>query len=894
MSKREQRKALPPKLANRFLHWFCHPDLLDEVEGDLYELFQRRVETKSLWKVKALYWLNVLMFLHPDYIRKRRSYNTNHIAMFRNYFKIAYRNLLSKKIYSGINIIGLSIGMACCLIIFQYVAFEKSFDQFHENESQIFRILQGFGRGSEDVEFGGAYTAQALAPALKEGVPEILHITRIHSDNVIVSNPELPERVFEEDEVLYADPDFMKIFSFPLLAGDPRSALEPGTALLSEAAARKFFGDANPVGKVIEVTGRASQSYRVAGMFADVPANSHLQFELLLAIDGLLKSEDYLNEPEGGWSWNNFGTYIQLHPSADPVVAEQKISQVYLDNRGEALQQQGWKSDLRLQPLADIHLNDEVSGPANEMIGSARTVYFFTIIGLITLCIALVNYINLSTARAMNRAKEVGVRKVIGAQRIQLMMQFLCESALTNITAAVLALALAAWLTPVVNDIAQTHLSFALWMRPDFWLAFLLTLVAGTLLAGLYPAFVLSSFKPIAVLKGKVRSFSAQLWLRKGLVVLQFTASIVLLVGTVVIYNQLNYMRSRDLGLNLERVLTIQGPRILPDETDGSTANATFLQELRRIPAIEQVAASSTLPGQGFNWNGAAIRKATDDPADAIEGVATYIDTSFAKLYGLELLAGKGFEEITFSNDEDATWMVILNEKAVQSLDFAAPVEAIDQMLNIGGYEAQVIGIYKNFNWSSAHGEMKNIVFGPTTSGTHISLRMSTYDLPETISQVQAVFNQLFPGNVFYYQFVDQAFDQQYRNDIRFARLFSVFAGLAIFIACLGLFGLAAFTSQQRRKEIGIRKVLGATVGNVVGLLSRDFLQLVIIGFIIAVPIAWYIMQQWLESFAYRIQIGVEVFLLAGVVAGLIALITVSGQSIKAALANPVDSLKNE
>jgi putative ABC transport system permease protein len=584
-----------------------------------------------------------------------------------------------------------------------------------------------------------------------------------------------------------------------------------------------------------------------------------------------------------------------LHPTADPAVAEQKLTEILLRHRGELLKQGGFKkAALRLQPLADIHLNAEVSGPSNEVIGSARTVYFFTIIGLVTLCIALVNYINLSTARAMNRAREVGVRKVIGAQRVQLMIQFLCESALTNITAAVLAVALAVWLMPIVNEMAQTQLSFALWMQAEFWLTFLITLVAVTLLAGLYPAFVLSSFKPITVLKGKVSSFSAQLWLRKGLVVLQFAASIILVVGTVVIYNQLNHMRGRELGLKLEQVLTIEGPRILSMGTDQATVTATFLQELRRIPAIEQAAASSTLPGQGFNWNGAAIRKATDGPENTIEGVATYIDTSFAKLYGLELVAGKGFEEITLSDAEDAPWTVILNEKAVQSLGFASAAEAIDQMLDIGGYEAQVIGVYQDFNWSSAHGEQQNIVLGPSGSGSHISLRLSTYDLPETISQVQSIYNQLFPGNVFNYQFVDQVFDQQYRNDIRFARLFSVFAGLAIFIACLGLFGLAAFTSQQRKKEIGIRKVLGASVGNVVGLLSRDFLQLVIIGFIVAVPIAWYIMHLWLEDFAYRIQIGVEVFLLAGLLAGIIALVTVSGQSIKAALANPVDSLRNE
>ncbi len=896
MEAKNPKKAHPPRWLDKLLECLCTPDLLEEVMGDLHERHYLRTQKLGASKARKYYLRDVLSFMRPYIFKQKTNYYINPLqfAMVKNYFKIAYRNLLSKKVYSTINIIGLSIGMACCLLIFQYVAFEMSFDRFHENQPNLYRILQGYARGGEALDFGGAYTAQALAPALKERVPEILHITRLHSDDVIVSNADQPEQVFEEDKVLYADPDFLKMFSFPIVAGDKQRALEPGTALLSKQAALKYFGEVNPVGQVLDVTGRVDQHYHVVGVFQDVPVNSHLQFEILLSIDDLLKSEDYLNEPEGGWSWNNFSTYIELHPTANPAVVEQKLTEVYLNQRGEVLQQQGFRSELRMQPLKDIHLNAEVSGPSNEVIGSSRTVYFFTIIGLITLCIALVNYINLSTARALNRAKEVGVRKVIGAQKRQLIMQFLCESALTNITAAVLAIAVAAWLTPVVNGLAQTHLSLSMWVRPDFWLALLLTLITGTVLAGLYPAFVLSSFKPVTVLKGKVHLFSAQLWLRRGLVVLQFTASIVLVVGTVVIYNQLSYMRGRDLGLNLEQVLTIEGPRVLPEETDPAPAMATFLQQLRGLLTIEQVAASTTLPGQGFNWNGAAIRKATDDPANAIRGVATYIDTSFAKLYGLTLVAGNGFEDITLSDAEDAPWMVITNEKTTKSLGFATPAEAIDQMLDIGGHEAQIIGVYKDFNWSSAHGEQQNIVFGHTGSGRYVSLRVSMHDLPATISEVQSIYNQLFPGNVFNYEFVDQAFDQQYKNDIRFARLFSVFAGLAIFIACLGLFGLAAFTAQQRKKEIGIRKVMGASVEHVVTLLSIDYLKLVIIGFVVAVPIAWYIMNLWLQDFAYRIEIELEVFLLAGLAAGMIALATVSWQSIKAAIANPVDSLREE
>lgn len=896
MPAKEPNKTTPPPWLDKLLERFCAPHLLEEVMGDLHERYYLRVQRLGESKARKQYRQEVLSYIRPYIFKRQTSYNTKplHVNMIKNYFKVAFRNLLSKKVYSGINILGLSIGLACCLLIFQYVAFEYSFDRFHENEPKLYRVLQSYARGGDELDQGHAYTAQALAPALEEGVPEILHITRLHSDNAILSSAAHPEQVFEEEGVLYADPEFLKMFTFPLVAGDIGRALESGTALLSESAAQKYFGEANPVGQVLDVTGQVEKSYRVTGVFKDVPANSHLQFDVLLPMVDLLRGENYSNEPEGGWSWNNFSTYIQLHPAADLAEAERKMTEVYLAHRGEVLRQQGARSALHIQPLRDIHLNAETTGPLDAVMGSYRTVYFFTIIGLITLGIALVNYVNLATARALNRAREVGVRKVIGAQRKQLIAQFLCESALTNLAAAVLAVALAAWLAPMVNELAETQFTVALWMNPSFWAAFFLTLGVSMLLSGLYPAFVLSSFKPIAVLKGKTGSFSGQLWLRRGLVVLQFAASIVLVAGTVVVYNQLSYMRGMDLGLDLEQVLTIEGPRVLPEETDRATATATFLQELRRLPAVQQTAASSSLPGQGFNWNGASIRKATDDPANAIRGVATYIDTSFADLYGLELVAGNGFEDITLSDAEDASWTVITNETAVKALGFSSPAEAVDQMLDIGGGEARIIGVYKDFYWSSAHGEQQSIVFGPTSNGRHISLRIATHDLPSTISNIQAVYNRLFPGNVFHYAFADEVFDQQYHNDQRFARLFSVFAALAIFIACLGLFGLAAFTAQQRTKEIGIRKVMGATVGHVVALLSRDFLKLVIIGFVVAVPIAWYTMNQWLEDFAYRIQIGAGVFLLAGLAAILIALATVSWQSVKAALANPVDSLRDE
>jgi putative ABC transport system permease protein len=780
------------------------------------------------------------------------------------------------------------------MIIFQYISFERNFDQFHENNSQIYRVLPGFGRGGEPIEFGGAFTPQSMAPLFKESVPEIQHISRVHSDNALVFNSEQPEKVFEEGMIYYADPDFLDIFSFPLISGSKDEALQKGTAVISEEAAQKYFGTDNAIGEVISVIGQVQQDYRIAGIFSGVPDDSHLQFDILLPMDNLLESENYSTEPEGGWSWNNFSTYLQLHPEANPVTIEQKLTELFLSNRGGVLKQQGYKSSIKIQPLEEIHLNAQVQGPLGELIGSSRTVYFFTIIGLVTFFIALINYINLATARALNRAREVGVRKVLGAQKNQLIIQFLFDAALTNVVALVFAFVATAILIPFVNNIAQSHLSIDMWMQPDLWITLLVTLISSILLSGLYPAFILSSFRPVTVLKGKLSMVTGQVWLRKGLVVLQFAASIVLISGTLIIYNQLNHMRDRDLGLNMDGVLIVKGPRNLPQDENTGNPIANFLQELRKLPEIEQAAVSASLPGQGFNWNGASIRKASDEPKNSLRGVATYIDTSFAKLYKLELVAGKGFENVTFSDDPDAIWNVTINETLTKALGYEAPDQVLNELLMIGDYEAQVVGVYKDFNWSSAHQEQQNIVFGHTSGGRHISLKLSTNDLPTVISKIEVLYSGLFPANVFDYQFLDQAFDQQYKNDIRFAKLFGLFAGLAIFIACLGLYGLVSFTSQQRKKEVGVRKVLGASVGSVVKLLNIDFLKLVGLGFIVAVPIAWYFMHQWLQEFAYRIDIGISVFVIAGLTAFIIAVITISGQSIKDASANPVESLRNE
>jgi putative ABC transport system permease protein len=813
--------------------------------------------------------------------------------MVKNYLLVALRNLARQRGHSFINILGLTVGLASCLLIFQHVSFEYSFDRFHKNEPELHRVIMALGQEG-DVKQEATYTPLILGPTLVETVPEVVRYTRVHPmyTPAMVSNAADPGRVFEEDEAFYVDRAFLEMFSFSLAAGDPREALEPWSVLITQGMARKYFGDQNPIGEVLDIRGHVDGEYRVAGILRDLPDNSHLRFEMLLPVEDVVREGQYAAEADG-WSSNNFITYVQLIPGADVADVDRKMTAVLEERRGVNLREGGFEGYLRAQPLRDVYLNAEVMAFATTA-GSYRTVYFFTIIGLVTLLIALVNYVNLATARALDRAREVGVRKAIGAQRRQLIGQFMSESALTIGAAALLAVAVAAALMPIVNNVAGTHLSSGLWLNPGFWAASLGTLIVATLLAGLYPAFVLSAFQPVAVLKGKVGTVGGQLWLRRGLVVFQFGAAVVLIGGTLVVYHQLQYMRSMDLGLDLEQVITVPGPRIVEEGTTPTQARVTFAEELRREPGVRQIATSWALPGQGFNWHGATVWRAEQEQTASIRGVVTYVDTSFAPLYGLEVLAGTLFDDRHPTWGTTAPWPVLANETAVRALGFTTAEEALDHPILIVGNEVRIVGVLRDFNWSSAHEERENIFFGRTTAGGHFSIRVAADELPATIAAIEDAYLGMFPGNVFRYRFADEAFGAAYREDRRFATLFSLFAGLAIAIACLGLFGLATFTAQQRKKEIGVRKVLGSSVAGLVALLSKDFLKLVILAVVLGSPVVYLLMGRWLEGFAYRIELGPGVFLLVGFLTVLIALLTVSFQAVRAATADPVKAIRTE
>jgi len=817
-------------------------------------------------------------------------------AMLKNYFLVGIRSLLRAKLHSFLNLFGLAVGMACCLLIFQYAAYETSFDAFHEKKDQLYRATFRQTQNGEDQGFG-VTVGYIFGPTMAQEVPGIVRYSRVHPfdrEPVLSYNGVSADQTFTEDKILFVDSTFLSMFNYRLVNGDRATALrQPQTMLVSESMARKYFRAEEPVGKAVKVTGFwVRGTYTVAGVFKDVPPTSHMQFDFLLPMEDLLRDGRF-DRGGGPWGWQNFVTYLEIEPTADVAAIEANITKMYSKHRRDEFTASNTQATAYLQPLMDIHLNSAIRGPV-AVTGDRNTVYFFSIIGLITLVVALVNYINLATARAMDRAKEVGVRKIVGAQKTQLIGQFLMESALTNIVALVLAIVLSLLLLPVVNRSADVEMTRDLWLDGRFWVVFLGIFAVGTLLSGLYPAFVLSSFKPVTVLKGSVRAFASTMRLREVLVVVQFTASIALLAGTVIVYSQISYMRSFDTGLDLEQVLVVEGPRVRAAGGDRGAEMMLFKNELRKIPKIQEVGLSQTTPGQTFYFS-IPVYQATSNPSTGALARLTLIDEDFPKVYGLELAAGEAFDEGMTVPDSGAA-PVMMNETMVRELGFASNEEAINERIasGSGGPGFLVKGVFKDFQWSSAHREAESVIFLYNRNGDNISMKLGTAEMPKTIAAIEQTYEELFPGNPFNYSFADASFDEQYRADRRFATLFGAFAGIAIMIACLGLFGLASFTAAQRTKEIGVRKVLGASVRSIVGLLSKEFLMLVGIAFIAAVPASFFYMKSWLNDFAYRIELGPGVFLLAGGAALFIALATVGYQAFRAAMTDPIKSLRYE
>ncbi|WP_460925338.1 ABC transporter permease [Pontibacter brevis] len=809
--------------------------------------------------------------------------------MLKNYLKIAFRNLARNKVYSAINIGGLSVGIAACILIFLFVKDELSYDRHHAKADRIYRVTRDFLSKDGSVSLHLARVAPPIGPLLQQDFPQIEAVARMVTFGVMLENKEA-QKTFREDDMFFAEPEALEIFDINLVKGNPKTALrEPFTLLISDKTAEKYFPGEEPVGKVLHFG--ENSSLRVEGVYESFPANSHVHPELLGSFATLNDSTVYGAEAlKTQWGNNSFPTYLLL-PSEEEAKKIQAQLPSFLDRHlaGTSHAGDGKPSEftnLYLQKLTDIHLRSNLDSEL-EVNSDIDSIFILSIVAVIILLIACINYVNLSTARSTSRAKEVGVRKVIGAARHNLVFQFLLESVLLVTIATFLSLGIVEICLPWLNSFTGKEIESNLFT--DQWLLVLLLSLPVLIgvLAGLYPAFYLSHFQAATVLKGTLSNSSRNPLLRKSLVIVQFSISIILIIATGIIFQQLVYIQNKDLGFDKEQMVILQEfPAIRPQME-------AFKAELQKSSAIQGVGRSQLIPTeQLLNSSGAQVAKGDSMAPTAATIKFVTVDHDLLDVYDMKMVAGRNFSR-EFRSDDTAAY--ILNEAAVRMIGWQNPQQAINQAFTYGGNNGRIIGVVNDINFESLHKEISPMVFMVTGWGNYrkISIKISG-DTQQALAHIEETWNKFLPTYPFEYEFLDQLYGQTYEAEQKKAQIFTIFSCIAILIACLGLFGLASYTTVQRKKEIGIRKVFGAPVANIVALISKDFMKLVLVANIIAWPIAWYAMRQWLDNFAYRINISTDIFILAAIVAFIIAMATISYQAIKAATTDPVKSLRTE
>ncbi|MEM6842797.1 MAG: ABC transporter permease [Bacteroidota bacterium] len=873
-------KPSPPSLLLRFFRWFCHPELHPFIEGDLLELYEERVKEQGRWKANIQFALNVLLLFRPGIIRPfNRKQPSNYYTMYQSYFKIGWRNLRKHPKYSFINIGGLTLGLTACLLIFMFVNHEISFDRFHYQADHIFRVAMKLQRVGEVPPTlpGGINTAPNLGPAL-EGIAGVESFVRFRKADVFI---EREDNGFFEKNFLFADPSILDVFYFPLAKGDPKAALaNPFTLVISQSVAKKYFGDLNPIGAFLTVDD--TLTFEVAGVLKPIPDNSHIQVDFLTSLATYESIGGNLDQ----WWGHDYTTYVKLANGVDQQAVADQVYDISQQHIADAEANLGLKQKHFLEPLTNVYLHSQVGNNLGP-IGSISHVYIFSVIAILALLIACINFMNLATAQSTRRAKEVGVRKVLGSRYNQLVRQFLSESFLMVLFALLVALFLTVILLPFFNQLTGKNLPMSTLWTPTLLLIMLSFLLIVSLLAGGYPALVLSSFKPITALKGTVQLISGSSWLRKTLVVIQFAISTALIVGTLVVYSQLYFMQDQELGFDREQVVIISGQEL----ADFDHQYDVLKQELEKQPGITKVSISSAVPGKRLVRITAQPEGLPDDEVMSMQTLA--VDDNFLNTYGLTLVAGRGFSPQSTADSAEA---FILNETAVRELGWNTAEEAIGKKFawNLEK-RGQVIGVVNDFHHQSLQQKIAPVVLHIHPSMfQYISLKVKTSDMQETLTNLEETWTAIVPSRPFNYSFLDENFRQQYQTEEKLGKVFSIFTVLAILIACIGLFGMTAFITEQRTKEIGVRKVLGASASSILILLSKDLVILIGIAFLLATPISYMIMNEWLGNFAYQVSLSPITFLIAGTATLLLGWFTMGFQSIKAALANPVDSLRNE
>ena len=807
---------------------------------------------------------------------------------------------MKNKTFSLINIAGLSIGMAACLLILQYVSFQFSFDQFNKNVSDIYRVVNDRYQNGKLAQHG-TITYSAISKAMQDDFPEVVNHTRVEPfSNEIVT---YHDKKFGDLQVLAVDNSFLSMFSYPIIAGDKINALQnPNSVILSKTLARKIFDiKGNDFGSLIGKTiviSRDSLPYKITAIAKDAPENSHLSFDMLLSYNSLYSGGN------GGWAQadydfkdSDFWHYIQLKHGTNYKTVEAKLpafSQRHFDGNKVS----GSIEKFYLQPLSKAHLYSDFEYEIGNT-ASATVIWGLLIIAILIIVLAWINYVNLSTAKSMERAKEVGVRKVAGASKQQLIKQFLTESVIINLIALSIAFLTVSLVQYGFNNLVQHQLSLSYLFKKglggyNFSGSLITLIIAGIFISGLYPAFVLSSFKPIVVLKGKFIASGKGIFLRKFLVVGQFAITITLIIGSLVVYQQMRFVSRQNLGMNLSQILVIKPPVLTGWDSTFINKENTFKNELKQLPNVKGASVIGRIPGDEMART-FDVQRTDVNTDNKLSMRNTSVDADFINVFNIKLLAGRNFVNTDFNSDWMKLHNIILNEYAVKQLGFNSDKEAIGKTIQFFQRNWDIIGVINDFHQKSLHYPVEPVIFLPSYGTNNpICIKTTAKDLPATINAIKGKYASFFPDNYFDYYFLDDHFNSLYADDQLFGKVFAIFSAFAIFIACIGLLGLSLFATAQRTKEIGIRKVLGATVSNIILLLSKDFLKLIVVAFVIASPVAWLVMHYWLESYAYRIHISWWLFPAAGFLALMIALATISFQAIKAAIANPVKSLRTE
>jgi putative ABC transport system permease protein len=877
----------------------CPRHLFEGIAGDLEEQFLEDCRAVGEKRARRNYVFNGLRFLRPGIISRNqfviRIFNT---LMIRSYLVVAFRNILKNKTFSAINIFGLGSGLAVCLLIFQFVSFELSYDNFNEKLDRTYRITNDRFQNGQLIQHG-TIMYPTIGPVTAREFPEIEEYTRLMPGGTMILL--VGEKIFRGDQAHFVDERFLSVFSFRMLAGDRATCLKERYSLVvTESMARKLFelpaGDyANLIGRDV-LWGTDPQPFRITGVLEDVPENSHITFNALVSYSSLISAEDH--GADDSWTWSDMRHYLVLKPGSDPKALEAKFPD-FSERHFQGTKVSGSIEKFYLQPMKEAHLYSDYEYDIAKR-SSGKAVWAMMIVAVFILLIAWINYINLATSRALDRAREVGLRKVMGAVKSQLVRQFIFESVLISMIALILAVVSVQLAQGKFNQIIEGNLSWIkVFSEMDAKSATILValMVVGILLSGFYPAFILSAYQPATVLKGKFQRSSGGQILRKGLVIFQFAASAVLITGTAIVSRQLSYMSKADLGIDISNTLIVQGPELAEYDSSFNQRVAHYKEALKQVTGVQAVATSNRLPGDRLGRAfGIRLTEHSSEQKFTLSNMG--VDYSFFDAYGVKLVAGRNFSPTDHRVNFDELNVVILNENAVSLLGIPGAEAAVGKELiwgRDGTRKWTIIGVVQNFHQESMKLPMEPMVFRPQYSTyAPASIKFTTDDTQAVIAGVEKTFKEFFPGNAFQYSFLSDTYNRQYKDDTRFGKVITIFTGLGIIISCLGLIGLSSYTAAQRTKEIGIRKTLGATTSSIVTLLGYDFVKLVLLATLIALPIAWFAMDRWLQGYAYRITPGWPMFVVPVVIIIAIAALTVSMQVMKTAMTSPAETLKYE